>query len=324
MIVRAQIAIDHRRPRIVAHPARAAHHRGIGDRPLRRHARRAERLSSARRRAPCRLSCPRSRSGPNLKLMRGRGSPSGSRWSSASVTRLSGFGKHLDRWTDRQLARDVVAHRLAERGAAQALRGERLRRLHRADRARPALVRRRHRARAELAAKRSVAQFADAGRRHRPSIRIDRIAREADHAGVELRQQIAADLVARVRDARAQRRVRDISRSFGDSIVCAATTNTLPRASCTLPSGRMKRTAATRPSMPTSIAMRDRERLDARARGLGLRDMDAASYLAPIGQIGTHDALPQHGGRPSRPIVLRAWGNGAIVKPICAQPRATT
>jgi hypothetical protein len=40
-----------------------------------------------------------------------------------------------------------------------------------------------------------------------------------------------------------------------------------------------------------------------------------ASYFAPIGQIGTHDALPQHGGRPSRPMELRPCGNGAMVRP---------
>ena len=59
-------------------------------------------------------------------------------------------------------------------------------------------------------------------------------------------------------------------------------------------------------------------------RVLQYHNVTPASYFAPIGHNGTHDALPQQGGRPSRPIVLRACGNGAIDKPICAQARAIT
>jgi hypothetical protein len=38
-----------------------------------------------------------------------------------------------------------------------------------------------------------------------------------------------------------------------------------------------------------------------------------ASYFVWIGQIGTQLALPQHCGRPSRQIELRACGKGATV-----------
>ena len=48
-----------------------------------------------------------------------------------------------------------------------------------------------------------------------------------------------------------------------------------------------------------------------------------ASYLAPMGQMGTHDDDPQHAGRPSRWTELRACGVGPTISPTRSAPRAT-
>src|SRR5437868_6133126 len=89
-----------------------------------------------------------------------------------------GVWEYFDRRADRKLARGVIADRFAERGAAQALRRECRSRLHRSDCSRPAFVRRRRSARAELTAKWPIAQFLDPRGRNGTAIRIDRVFRE--------------------------------------------------------------------------------------------------------------------------------------------------
>ena len=48
------------------------------------------------------------------------------------------------------------------------------------------------------------------------------------------------------------------------------------------------------------------------------------SYLAPMGQMGTHDELPQQGGRPSRGTLFRACGVELTSSPIVAAPFLNT
>ncbi len=44
------------------------------------------------------------------------------------------------------------------------------------------------------------------------------------------------------------------------------------------------------------------------------------SYLAPMGQMGTQDELPQHAGRPSRATLFLACGVWFTLMPMRAPP----
>jgi len=100
----------------------------------------------------------------------------------------------------------------------------------------------------------------------------------------------------------------ELRRSRGVSMACAAMTNTFPVARPSLPSQRLKRTAVTFRSAPTStntaVLASWSTAPDATARAT----WTVASYLACTGHTGMQLALPQHGGRSSRVSEFRPCG----------------
>ena len=102
--------------------------------------------------------------------------------------------------------------------------------------------------------------------------------------------------------------LRECSSSRGVSIACAASTKTLPEATPSLPSQRLKRIAVTRPSVPTSTLVAVVCAWTSAPFFSATDTCTVASYFAPIGQIGMQLALPQQAGRPLPLTELRACG----------------
>jgi hypothetical protein len=94
--------------------------------------------------------------------------------------------------------------------------------------------------------------------------------------------------------------------SFGVSIAWAARINVLARTTPRVRSGRKKR--AVTPSPRTSTSWTIAGATTCAPSFSAFATWTLASYLAPIGQMGTQVALPQQAGRPSHTLLFRACG----------------